>query len=405
MRKILVCAPLFCGPELGLFAAGTDDLSLAPRPGVLLLKNGELIAGTITAAGDRYDIQLPDAEISIRRAEVAASCHSLDECYAVKSGAIDETRVQDHLELAEWCLKNGLLEAAEKELTVARTLDARHPKITLVERRLALAREQPKEAEPAVLKAGPGEQLDAMVRGLPDGCRAKFHQYGSAADAQPLRKGGCHGTRTAGSLRLERIAPNRLAGRSSTQRNLLAVLAMIDREKPEASKLLAAPIRPHGSLKSPVFSDRDQIQYKQLVEWVYLVAAAREAATRPTLEERSAPLLQNIKGRQQPPFEQILPASATMPATPNKPQPDGESPQGQVDQNADQGATPPAVLPSGTANDPQESYRLTRVHGQLVMRPARATRRERDLHAERSVRPGNLQSTVFRASGQAVVRD
>ncbi len=356
MRKILVAA-LFCASVTSFFAAVADDLALAPREGVLLLKNGELIAGTITAAGDRYDVELKDAEISVRRTDVAAVCSTLEECYTAKRAAIDESRVQDHLDLAEWCLKNGLLATAEKEVAAARNLDSEHPKIPLLERRMALEREQPCDAEPAAAKAPPSQPLDTMVRGLPGGAMPSFTNTVQPLLLNYCAKGGCHASRGAGALHLERIAPNRLTGRNATQRNLAAALALVDREKPAASKLLTAPIRPHGSLKSPVFSGREQTQYRQLVEWVYLVAGVHDPPAEPSLSDRSAPLLQAIKGRAQPPFEQAQPAAGKPVADPNAP------PMGLL--NAD-GAAPAA----GAANAPPPNYRLTRVHGQLVMRPA-----------------------------------
>jgi hypothetical protein len=94
---------------------------------------------------------------------------------------------------------------------------------------------------------------------------------------------------------LERIPPNRLAGRHTSQHNLAAALAMIDRDNPPNSQLLQAPIRPHGNMKLPVFTDREQSQYRQLVRWVFLVANAKEPP-RPTLEERTAPLAQAATG-------------------------------------------------------------------------------------------------------------
>ncbi len=225
-------------------------------------------------------------------------------------------------------------------------------------------REQPRDSEPVAVKTVPGEQLDTLVRGLPNGAVQSF-----ANTIQPLMlnycaKGGCHGPRGGGALRLERIAPNRLTGRNPTQRNLAAALALVDRDKPEASKLLSAPIRPHGSLKSPVFSGREQVQYRQLVEWVYLVAGAREAVAEPTLAERSAPLLQAIKRGAPPAFEQAQPVP---PAAEPKPTADpSQPPMGLL--NTD--VSTPAVPSTPSANSPQADYRLTRVHGQLVMRPA-----------------------------------
>jgi hypothetical protein len=276
-------------------AFGADGVSLAPREGVLLLNNGEVVEGLITAAGDRYDVVRKDVEIRIKRSEVAIVCQDLQECYLHKRSGIEQGRVQDHLELAEWCLKNSLVEPAEKELEAARAADPEHPRIRLLEPRLELARQVPKDAEPVQ----PGEKavaeaLDTLVRGLPAGSMEHFTNGIQPMLLNYCAKSGCHGPRSSGPLKLERIPPNRLAGRHATQGNLRSALAMVDRDSPQESKLLLAPIRRHGTMKTPVFTHREQSQYKQLVEWVYLISNVKEAAPQPTLEERAAPLLQTV---------------------------------------------------------------------------------------------------------------
>jgi hypothetical protein len=278
-----------------LFAGGADELSLAPRAGVLLLNNGEVIAGTITASGDRYDVSGHDSEIRIKRSDVAFAGHDARECYLHKRAGIEQGRVQDHLELTEWCLKNGLVEPAEKELAAARTADPRHPKIRLLEPRLELAKQAPRESPPPLAheKTTTG-QLDVVVRNLPGGSMETFTNGIQPMLLNYCAKSGCHGPRSSGLLKLERIPPNRLAGRHATQSNLQAVLAMVNREAPQDSKLLSVPIRPHGNLKLGVFTDREHSQYKQLVKWVYQVSSVKPALPRPTLEERTSPLLQNV---------------------------------------------------------------------------------------------------------------
>ena len=55
---------------LRLATAQAEEPVLGPRQGVLLLRNGELIEGKITEAGDRYDVAVEDGEIRIKRSEV-----------------------------------------------------------------------------------------------------------------------------------------------------------------------------------------------------------------------------------------------------------------------------------------------------------------------------------------------
>jgi hypothetical protein len=300
MNRALFPAICACAAALCAVAANGDDLSIKPRAGVLLLNNGELIAGTIIAAGDRYDVQLETGEIRVKRSDVAMVCRDAQDCYQKKRAGIEPDVAQDHVDLAEWCVKNGLLDEGEKELAAARAADAAHPKIRLVEARLALARE-PLKTEPvesSVKRVAPAS-LDGMARNLPPGTMEHFTNTIQPMLLNHCAKSGCHAGRGQGGLQLERIHP-KLAGRFSTQRNLRRVLAQLDLENPQQSKLLQAPIRAHGPAAMPIFTDREQSQYRQLVEWVYALAGTRQQPPEPTLAERTAPLLQAVPGASGP---------------------------------------------------------------------------------------------------------
>ena len=138
MRNYLIVLGCLIGSSVLAVAAGPP--SVAPREGVVLLANDEIIRGTIIPAGDRYDVHLESGEISLRKADIAAVCQTVEECYQHKRADIDPGRVQDHLQLAEWCVRNRLFSEAQGELADARKADPTHPKIRLVESRLDLAR-------------------------------------------------------------------------------------------------------------------------------------------------------------------------------------------------------------------------------------------------------------------------
>ncbi len=361
--------------------AAADDLALAPRQGVLLLHNGQLISGLITAAGDRYDVNLDDGEMHIPRSSVALLARDAQECYVHKRAGIDAGRVQDHIELAEWCLRNALLEAAEKEIAAAKAADATHPKIRLVATRLQLAKENPKTLEPieTPIKARPDEQLDNMVRGLPAGSVETFTNNIQPMLLNRCTGSGCHGPQSEVAMRLERIPPNRRAGRKPTQRNLQAALAMVDRTKPEESKLLQVPLRPHGPAKSPIFGDREQSQYQFLVQWVYQVAGAKPPQTPASVEDRATTLSQ-VGPRE-------VPASATEEGTERgvgsllefEQQADaaasgGQSADSELVPRNDSGTPiqkfPPTDQNFGTKTTaPPDQFRVARVRGQAVLRP------------------------------------
>jgi len=362
----------FCASAAALCSRATaaDEVHLAPQPGVLLLNHGELIEGTITDAGDRYDVDLTDGQIYIKRSDVAKVCRNAHECYLHKRAGIEVGRAQDHLDLAEWCLRNALVDDAEKELADGRAADPRHPKIRLLEPRLGLAKQAPGDPETASIaeKTVSLEQLDGIVRNLPAGSMENFTNAIQPMLLNYCARSGCHGPRSTNALRLERIGSNRLSGRHPTQRNLQAALALVDRDKPQDSKLLQAPIRPHGTMKLPVFTDREQSQYKQLVQWVYALAA-RDSSARPTLDERAAPLLQTIPRRGQapaigpadaPPLDAAQPDAAPAPA------------QGATQHDSQDRAESlrdAAGLIGSDRAGASGGFRVTRVRGQVVLRP------------------------------------
>jgi hypothetical protein len=79
--------------------------------------------------------------------------------------------------------------------------------------------------------------------------------------------GGCHGPQSDTALRLFRVPAGKSASRRITQRNLYAVLPLVDRENPMNSRLLTAPNGPHGAAKHGVFTEHQTAQYKRLIDW------------------------------------------------------------------------------------------------------------------------------------------
>ncbi len=334
-----------CGFLAVLAAAvlADDERSLGPREGVVLLANGELLAGTIIPAGDRYDIRLPSGEIRLRRSEVALVCRDAHECYVHKRSGIEQGRAADHLALAEWCLRNGLLTEGEQELNAARAADASHPRIRLVESRLALAKAPPPaEPAPSVETSTSNVALDDVARNLPPGAMENFTDTIQPLLLNYCSKGGCHSSPRDGNLKLEHLH-SKLAGRSTTQRNLQRVLALVDRQDPAQSPLLQAPIRPHGPVASAIFTDRQQSQYRQLVQWVYFVAGSRRPVDRPSLAERTAPLLQAVPGATG--STAVQPTQSSLQATPDAEAPaDGPSPAAPQGASSEEQAYTPAEL-------------------------------------------------------------
>jgi hypothetical protein len=291
-----------------------------PEAGLLVLRNGQVLEGEVTQAGDYYVVTLGGtSEIRIKSAEVEAVCGSLDEAYEFKAGHLSGSGAKPHLELAEWCLRHHLHARCAQQLVAAMRLEPENPSLKLLERRLEFAAQQPKAPSANTVAASSAvvssEQIEKAIRELPPGSIEKF-----SAIVQPIllnRCGAnqCHGPNSKAAFRLLRPAPGQVASRRFTERNLYAALQQLDASQPEASPLLALPQRRHGSALSAIFDKQSQKQLNELSAWVKLTlvaphtspatipggAATLSQPTPPASPPSSAPQADQPAGSQPPP--------------------------------------------------------------------------------------------------------
>ena len=288
-------------------------MQVAPQAGIVLLRNGQVLSGKITQAGDDYHVVLASGEIRLPASQVELVCRDLREGYERKRARLDPEKVPDHLDLALWCVRQQLFEEAAREIADARTIDQRHPRISLVERQLTLAQQKPTRILPAVTASeGPSnEDLNRLMRGMPPGTVETFSNTIQPLLLNTCGNAGCHGPQSESKLRLLRTQLGKSSSRRFTQRNLHAVMEMIDRADPPSSALLTAPVAPHGTAKSAIFTSRDVVQYRQLVQWVMRVARGSVVEQPSSVAKPEDNLLQQLpsagkSNSQQPPANPLL---------------------------------------------------------------------------------------------------
>ncbi len=255
---------------------------------VLLLRNGEILQGRITRSGDRYEVRVPGGEIYVKAAEVQKECQDLKEVYQHKAALIQQDRALDHMELAQWCIKVGLLEHAARELTQAAAIEPKHPMLEILQRRLSAASTPLPQVDPSSRStlAGPtAQELDRMVRGMPPKTVEIFAQTIQPMLVNNCAAAGCHGQSVTNGFRLLRTPSDSPPSRLLTQRNLHATLQWVDRDSPDASPLLTYATRAHGAARVPVFTDRQMQQFRQLRDWCYRVAKADPAVMQASHDE------------------------------------------------------------------------------------------------------------------------
>jgi hypothetical protein len=239
-----------------------------------LLRNGRVIEGRIEKLGDYYQVSQSDGQIRVRSGDVQFVCRDVEEGYRRKQALIHPQDINEHLELAQWCQRQGLLSSAANELSAAMEIDPSHPMIDVLRRRLKMAMEAPSEPPPPrPAMSGPSnEELDRMVRGMPAGTVESFIQSIQPVLMNHCMTSGCHSGPSDHRLAWIRAPQGQPPSRRVTQRNLYAALQWIDWNTPGDSPLLKSPRGPHGTVPTAIFTDRQLGQYRRLSEWVYRVA-------------------------------------------------------------------------------------------------------------------------------------
>ncbi len=251
-----------------------EPAKTAPPPDLLVLRGGEVIGGRVAREGDSYRVTLSDGELRIHSRDVEVVCHTIDEAYTVKRSRLALGRADDHLDLADWCLRQKLPGNAAKEIAAAMALDPKNARADFLDRRLqqflATPVTPPTEKNTADVHRVTNEDLDRLVRGLPGNSVENF-----TSSIQPLlmnscATSGCHGPGSKSSYVIIRIPNDRTGNRRLTQRNLQSTVQNLDYQNPQQSKLLVAASRPHGTAASAIF-DPQTAKYRQLYNWIALV--------------------------------------------------------------------------------------------------------------------------------------
>jgi hypothetical protein len=281
------------------------------------MRNGEVFQGRVTRSGDRFVVHVPVGEVSLRASDVDFTAATLLDAYARKRERIQPDSAQDHLELAQWCHRQGLLEVAWREIGEAKAIDASLPMIPLVQRRLEIAIQQSQSERSAARTSdaqATAEDLNRLVRGMPPGTVEQFTQTIQPLLMNHCAASGCHSSLGTSKFHLLKVPAGQPPSRHLTQRNLIAVMQLIDASQPAASPVLTVPLRAHGGSKAAVFTDQQEVQYREMVQWVYRVtrlAAPADHAVAVSFEQEDRPeAAHTSSGRVAPLSRQVEAAGA-----------------------------------------------------------------------------------------------
>ena len=272
---------------LGLTVLATvaaDELPLRESSRVeddlLVLTNGRVVSGRLMPRPGGYDVLQPVGRMFVPSQQVRFKATDLLDAHQKMRDSVQELTPETHLELARWCLANGLKQRARQEL-----LDALHQDPYRADAKRMLEDIKRDERRAAVSTSAIAANFDPAMAsnpellperrslgGLPDELAAEFTRR-----IQPLLSNKCGNARCHGAGR-NGFAVVLVRGQSTpaiAEQNLAGVLNQIDFESPNQSPLLNATVGLHGGSRKLLFPGRaGGAQVEVMRNWVTAAASS-----------------------------------------------------------------------------------------------------------------------------------
>lgn len=290
--------------------SAADPTLAAPQQGFLVLANGSVMEGTVAKDGDYFHVLLEKGKLQVRVDQVDFFCHSMEEAYvrrrARKIGTT--STVEAHLEMARWCVQHNLLANAGAEIQAAKSRDAKHPQVGLVERQVMQANEQARELITAnnVIVDHQVQRASAEVEpeGTPFGeiplwARSEFIKRIQPMMAHSCATAGCHLPNSSQSMRIHRNALDGVGNPELIHGNLSSVIEQVDLERPEESPILMYGAAAHGTRRQqsrPLTPHQLEI----LRAWVTQVSLGEPPVEEAKEETRVAQIVIGMNSANQP---------------------------------------------------------------------------------------------------------
>jgi hypothetical protein len=266
----LVLLGILAGSGVSRVRAAEPPSSLS-KGKVLILKNEYTMEGDIEHVGDRYRVRRAQAETWVPAARVLSLVASMSDAYAYFRSGVNLDDADERLRLARWCRLNGLRPQALTELKAAAALRPDHAETQRLLQRwqqTALTSPLSKPLTPPATQAADDRLPPVEVTSESLGV--------FATRVQPILMNTCarcHATGRGGKFHLTQAYQDSISNRRTLERNLSAVLAEINLQQPEASRLLSKALSDHAHTGQAPLRDRQSAPYRTLESWVKLTVA------------------------------------------------------------------------------------------------------------------------------------
>lgn len=261
---------LFTLLALAVLPAEPPSAPLPVKGHVLVLENDRVLQGDIERVGDQFCIRRAGGEMWVPASQTRCLCNDMAQAYLFLKQNSNTSDPDEHLRLAQWCHLQNLPAQALMEATEAVRLRPRHTESVLLLRglqrtsnQIAVAR-PPRQVPPEVEPPAENLPFNADALGL------------FVSRVQPILMNtcaSCHASNRSGSFKLTRASAGLVGSRKVTQRNLIAVLGELDRNRPKDSRFLQRALSIHGHAEKPPLQSRETPAYQALESWVLLATA------------------------------------------------------------------------------------------------------------------------------------
>ena len=235
----------------------------APTVGkVLILKNQQVVEGDVEKVGDFYRVRKGMGKLTVPVAQALRLCADWDDAVSFMRFRTKLNDPDQRLQFARWCQANRQLEHAHEEAKLALEMRPKHAETIQFLKSLEITTANKPAVKPVAEPGPPSPPLPQLE--LTFEAVSAFNLR-----VQPILVNtcvNCHAGSYGGKFRLCRLHEG--GERAATQRNLAAVMAQINLERPASSPLLVSALSAHGGAKSPPIGGKQSPAFFALCTWI-----------------------------------------------------------------------------------------------------------------------------------------
>lgn len=244
---------------------------------VLVLRTGRVMQGRIKTISTGWLVSTDRGNAVIPFGQVHFDADDLNEAYLRLRIQNGSPTVASHLRLAEWCLSQGIMAEAARELRDALDKDPANETARLMLDRVdtEIRRRTPQEPEPeatqdvVILTEQEAPAEDREVRSLSGLSPETAREFVASIQPLFLNKCGnarCHGTASDNEFQLTRMRAGASNSRIVSESNLAAVLNYLQPSQNGQARLLEIVRRSHAG--RTIFNGRyGAVQLQTLQQW------------------------------------------------------------------------------------------------------------------------------------------